>query len=792
LELLDRVYVQLELRPEERLLRRRDEMALGLVRRPLTIRDLLALDPEEHDWVTHRWVVRGDPGAGKTTLLRHLAATAATEKERHWVPVFESLPRLMREPEFLLVRLERQLSRAGAQVKGLAAALEREAQEGRLLLLLDGLDEVPRERREEAESTLRDFSARWPRTPVVVTSRPIGYRRPGSAFVELDLLAFDEGQRREFLTRWFGRSTVGRAGSKTEGRKVDEVMKVLRGDAGLWDLSSNPLYLTLMALLFEEDKEPDRNRARLYDQVFDLLLDGRHRPEGQPIDAKRAVHALLRRLAHDMTRDNRDAEPKAEIEARLYQDEYDELRKPLEKVPAWRRSLEPFLADLSEKTGILGPHDGPSADWRYWHRTFREALTAEHLAEDLSTDGEAAILERARAVQGDESRWAEPFALLVGRVEDPDALVTSLVEANRALGLRAVATAQRLSDQAVRAVLNLTGNWEERSRVFLEIPDLIDDPERALALVNQLRQRTRDGNDLFFLDETIAAIGERWPEAQRIAEQVRGRLFDHVPAPPEDLFRWIETPLDGRVELWREIPAGEGWIGAADGEEHYDWERPRHRVTMTKPFAMAAVPATNAQYAAFDPAHDWFEWKSASRDELAHHPVVNVTWYAATAFCRWLAAYFPGARLPSEEEWEYACRAGTETRYWAGDTEEDLDRVGWYDKNSGNRTHRVGEKPANPWKLYDVHGNVWEWTATAFDDEKALNEAYKGRGVGIPVDPADPATAASRGGVRVIRGGACWDSAGRARPAVRYVGDPGDVIRFLGFRVVLPRPRAGS
>jgi len=156
--------------------------------------------------------------------------------------------------------------------------------------------------------------------------------------------------------------------------------------------------------------------------------------------------------------------------------------------------------------------------------------------------------------------------------------------------------------------------------------------------------------------------------------------------------------------------------------------------------------------------------EDVSGDELAHHPVVNVTWYAATAFCRWLAAYFPGARLPIEEEWEYACRAGTETRYWAGDTEEDLDRVGWYRKNSDGHTHRVGEKPGNPWKLYDMHGNVREWTATTFDDEQE----------------------------RVACGGSWWDAADMARSASLLITDPGNVIGLKGFRVVLPRPRAGG
>ncbi|MEE8526430.1 MAG: SUMF1/EgtB/PvdO family nonheme iron enzyme, partial [Thermoanaerobaculia bacterium] len=776
LELLDRVYVQLELRPEERLLRGGEEMALGLGQRQLAITDLLALERAEHAWLTQRWVVRGDPGAGKSTLLRHLAAKLAGDPKRRWVPVVESLPRLMRKPEWLLDRIEREMRKTGEAVQGMAAALDREGQEGRLLLLLDGLDEVPREEREDAEALLRQLSARWPKTPLVVTSRPIGYRRPGSEFVELELLPFDDAQRQEFLARWFGR----RSGTSDEDRATG-VMAVLRSDAGLWDLSGNPLYLTLMALLFEEDKEPERNRATLYDQVFELLLEGRHRPAGQPIDAKKAVYQVLRQLAFDMTADNRDAEPKSEIEARLLKEEYDPLCAPLRRVPSWQRSLGPFLDDLSEKVGILGPHDGPAADWRYWHRTFREALAAEQLAEDLRSGGEASILERARSVAGDESRWAEPFALLVGRVEDPDTLVTSLVETNRALGLRAVATAQRLGDDTLRAVLNLTDEWEKRSEVYREIPALLDDPERALALVDRLRQRTSDGNDLFFLDETVTAVGKRWPEAARLVTELHERFFDHLQAPQEDLFGRIET-RDGQVELWREIPAGESWIGAAEGEEDHDDERPRHRVAITQPFRMAAVPVTNAQYAAFDPTHRWYEWPGVSREELARYPLVEVTWYAATAFCRWLSTHFLGARLPIEEEWEVACRAGTETRYWSGDEEKDLKRVAWYAENSEGGTHRVGEKPANAWGLYDVHGNVWEWTASPWDEER-----YKGReGKVHLLDPATPADVAGGPRVgRVVRGGSCRFTARWCRSACRDSRGPGLEFWDQGFRVLL-------
>ncbi len=198
---------------------------------------------------------------------------------------------------------------------------------------------------------------------------------------------------------------------------------------------------------------------------------------------------------------------------------------------------------------------------------------------------------------------------------------------------------------------------------------------------------------------------------------------------------------------------------------------------------------TNAQYAAFDPAHRWEEMSDVSRDELAHHPVVRVTWYAAMSFCRWLSTIFPGARLPLEEEWEVACRAGTATVCWSGDGEEDLGRVGWNDQNSDDRTHRVGEKPANPWGLYDMHGNVFEWMLTPWS-----GEPYEGREGGFRLDPAappaDPAAAASA--TRVVRGGGHWLVAVDTRAAFRGNADPAVLDGGQGFRAMLPPGAASS
>jgi formylglycine-generating enzyme required for sulfatase activity len=727
-------------------------------------------------------VVLGDPGAGKTALLRHLARTLAQQRDRSWVPLFDSLPRLLRDRASLLERVVRRLERAGQPAQGLSETLDRVGRDGRLLLLLDGLDEVPKENLEEAEQLLRDLAVRWPGTPIVVTSRPIGYRPPGSDFREVEVLPLDREHRQELLARWFGRAT-----GEPDIPRARQAMQAL-DTAELHEVAGNPLYLTLMALLFEQDIAPDRNRARLYDKVFDLLLGGKHRPGAEPMERKEIVRAVLRQLACGMTEDNRDAEPVEALEDRLYRPELDVLRAELERIGRWRGRLRPFLDDLAERTGILGPHDGAAADWRFWHRTFREALTAEHLWEQYKGKaGRAAVLERARAITADEdlSRWAEPFALLAGRVQDPDDLVKALVQENRPLGLRALATAQSLRDETVREVLALTEEWKERAEVYRRLPELLNEPRRAMSLVDQLRRRTRNGNDLYFLDSALREIVRRFPEHAREVETLLERFFDHIPQPSEDLFQWIETPRDGRVFLWQEIPAGTFWMGSPKGEGYGD-EHPRHEVTITAAFRCGAVPVTSSQYAAFDPGHEPTAWEGIPADELLRHPVVGVTWFEAASFCRWLSNSFPwarSARLPVEEEWEHACRAGSQTPYWNGDEETDLAEVGWYTGNSEGRTHRVGEKAANPWGLYDVHGNVWEWTLSS------RIGSYEGREDGVSTDPGaveTPADESLSGGRRVLRGGSFWNGADRVRAACRSVGNPDFESVNRGFRVVFP------
>ena len=180
-----------------------------------------------------------------------------------------------------------------------------------------------------------------------------------------------------------------------------------------------------------------------------------------------------------------------------------------------------------------------------------------------------------------------------------------------------------------------------------------------------------------------------------------------------------------------------------------------------------------------------------AQDEV---PVYKVSWFAAVMFAEWV-----GARLPLEPEWEYACRAGTKTRFWSGDADEDLARVGWTAQNSDGHPHPVAQKPKNAWGLHEVHGNVWEWCTDAWDGEDYAARAA--RADGLTVDPRRltfavgktvpmSAESADRGAPRVVRGGSWSNWPGNARSAGRSRVTPSLTVTNLGFRLLLCPPGA--
>jgi len=192
-------------------------------------------------------------------------------------------------------------------------------------------------------------------------------------------------------------------------------------------------------------------------------------------------------------------------------------------------------------------------------------------------------------------------------------------------------------------------------------------------------------------------------------------------------------------------------MGSPDSEQgRVSKEGPQHQVTISKPFYMGVTEVTQAQYEAV-------MGTNPSAFKGPANPVENVSWNDAVLFCRKLSEKTGKTfRLPTEAEWEYACRAGTKTRFSFGDAESVLGDYVWYKSNSGGKTHPVGQKKSNAWGLYDMLGNVWEWCADWYGPYSS--EAL--------VDPQG----AGSGGDRVLRGGAGDGGAGRS--AVRGNGPP--------------------
>ncbi|MFO1459557.1 MAG: formylglycine-generating enzyme family protein [Verrucomicrobiota bacterium] len=260
-----------------------------------------------------------------------------------------------------------------------------------------------------------------------------------------------------------------------------------------------------------------------------------------------------------------------------------------------------------------------------------------------------------------------------------------------------------------------------------------------------------------------------------------------LPTPPG------EPPLFMR---FRRIPPGWFWMGSRG---LYHDEEPPHRVVVPHEFWLGKFVVTQEEWSSVVRAPSGLKELNADPSEFKgpRRPVETVSWEDATTWCTALTESFVGplagwtARLPWEVEWEYACRAGTETDYWNGDGVEALAQVGWYDDNSGQQTHPVDEVPMadsreHPAGLVGMHGNIWEWCQDAGDDLAYAKRSDPWRGQEWTAAESGQETAQ-----RVLRGGSWGDSARRCQSAVRGRNRADDRYLLIGFRVCLvPGPSA--
>lgn len=773
-----------------------------------------------------RWLVVGDAGSGKTTLVHALARDLACDELVAHCPVVVRLGELAQEqftpdlPESLLLSKSQDRS-----------LLVEQATRGALVLLLDGLDEVLPARREQVRSLLKVVAAAWP-CPIIVTTRPQGLRCPGG-FEIATLNPFSEAQVADFLRRWRVMPTSQLPDSLREVAEVRRNPLLLTFAALLSEHSPqaptasraspprtrHELYSQVMDLLLE-----GLHRTEVSPRMTDLVAAGEalelvaHAFTTEGVVAE-PLPELARRLRDEPAlwrRLERVARWSAGPEEFLTElaDRSGILGQPDGRGTLWRfwhRSLQELLTARRLAKQVRANGDDPllgqaralrrAGERSQWVEPFtllcgELARPDELLLALAEADPELAVrglecalrvepptlraliaaarpLEDARprartfvegmrnwwSVVGDDARpgLVKAIEYRVGSwIGDDGPARAVLGELTAALGRAHVDTVEvgAALDALARQLPCFRGPL--RGAIYLQAARLLGrEQAHALALElwdTALARGTEVAEDLFFLDELLQQLDGEPPRARSRA------LFDRLAAPPPDLIDW------------RPIPAGEFVMGGRAEEEGFPWEQPRRHVRFTAPWEAGATEVTNAQYATFDPAHrapagiDDAEWRS--------QPAVDVSWYGAVAFCRWLSQPSGAVpvRLPTEAEWEYMVRAGTTTAYWSGDTVADLSRVAWFRENSDGRARPVRQRPANPWGLHDVHGNVWEWVQDWYGP-------YEEGAVVAPVGPA-------YGVCRVLRGGCfAWD-AKWARSAHRSWLPPEARADDVGFRVV--------
>ncbi|MCB9764978.1 MAG: SUMF1/EgtB/PvdO family nonheme iron enzyme [Alphaproteobacteria bacterium] len=740
-------------------------------RKPVFLDELIA-----HPDLPHL-VIIGEAGSGKSVLLQHVAWTLACHHLHEPLPEAARLDALWADaalaPIPVLVEARQLASRKGAacidtllceELGCDRVTLRPLLEQGRYLLLVDSLDEVPTQAgRERVVAALAGLSRRS-RCRVVLTTRPSAHTRVSmpQGFAYVRIAPLDDDRRAALVDRWV---TVQALPEATAQRLRDALAGLTeRFPAAPDDRSplENPLLLTCVMIVFLSQKRLPDNTADLYGAMVKLLVYSRVEEDVRKEDQDRSAAAwreLLEEIAWLMQSAGTTAMPVRALVDAL-------LRARRQRQPQERRAPQDRARDADEmreqvdllaaRTGILrfeSREGGPVV--RPWHRSFQEYLAARRLAHRRGDEG-----KRIRALASGllfDPGWEGALRFAVGAFgqtgsDKARAVVETLV---------AMAEADPHPKREGRLLGLASAGLAEYQREYFE----------GHALLKTLPQT---------IAGRFAAQGADWPWKDRLlALEALGVLGDPRLAVPT-------------TEGWGEVPAGTYAIG---GDREAWQSLPAQRVTLDR-FLLRSWPVTVGEYAAFVEAggyraDTWWDpeaepppgpggWSTQHRHK--NRPVTGVSWWEARAFCRWAQKTWTVPEggvldLPTSQEWEAAARL---TR--GGPFPWGKDEPGREDAARANHVWR-GEPPrhptpvgmfpkgdAGPW--VDLAGNVWEWCASILDrgqhrDCRIVDSCRQGDTSGAP---------------RVLRGGSWDDLPWRLRYASRLGIVPEIQLRYVGFR----------
>jgi len=720
-----------------------------------------------------RVVVLGDPGSGKSTMLKYLALRLAKDKDAPLpilLPLNAYAKALQQKEINLQAYLPEYFAAHAESVASLAPLFKEAIEHGKAVILLDGLDEVQSNRAslvQKVEAFSHDVIARGNR--VLVTSRIVGYRDASLSAQDWSLytlLDFTPEAIRTFANKWclvFEKSTLGDTPEAWQAAKAETVslLEALQTNPGVERLASNPLLLTILALIKRQGVELPKSRIKLYDRYLETLIEAWNRASALDKSAGResmnfeSTLEVLGPLALRIREENPTA---GLVSARQLQEwlaEYYMKEWDLKAVPAREKARE-FIENVRIYSNLLVERgDG---QYGFLHLTFEEALAAYGLVDA----GQMDLQQSLNYIQEHltDPAWRETILLSVG--------VLGLV---KALPKRAGALAQ--------SILKLKCDQEHTGyNILLAGACLEDVGETGLGR----------GAAAEIQSALMEAMVNRNlpPVVQRDAGFSLARTG------------WVPNDLDA----WVDIPAGEFLYGD---------EKERQKIE--QPFAIQKYPVTNLQFKRFmdDGGYDkqefWsvdgWAWRAGTYDSKAPKeyknwllerpadkrfepyylhdekwnnplaPVVAVTWFEAEAYANWLAKGLGQAvRLPTEYEWERAARGIKGREYAWGDNFDrnkvncasfwkQADDTGYAFDLDYAGTSVVGQfKDGNtPDGISDLSGNVYEWTASWYEAEQTY---------------------------RILRGGSWSLNRRNVRCANRNWNVPGLFNLIIGFRLVSP------
>jgi formylglycine-generating enzyme required for sulfatase activity len=784
-----------------------------------------------------RLVLTGQPGSGKTTFIRYLCLCLARhglDAQGAWLdrlkaggwPAEPQIP-LVIELRYFARSLPAELSatesarRTSPQPRDLwdffvqcvllpqnlapvAPLLEQALREGRALVIFEGLDEVPSgEQRRHVQCAIQRFAAAaaFARSRILVTCRTRAYAEPSirlDGFETAPLKDFAEPRIRDFCSAWYAELArlEGRA-SEEFAPRAQRLFQAIQVPS-LWTHAGRPMLLTVMANLHATSDRLPEDRAQVYADMVELLVDSWDNvrmEEWAPLRqllglAKKDKRDLIRFLGEQAFAAHRRVQGQGHGDgpdalADLPRHGPDGLLEQLKKFCGSYDLADQFIDAIGQRAGLLMSPDPGAGVYTFPHRSFQEYLAGMHLAngDDFVEDALKWVTE-AHASPASAGYWDEAVRWAAGWIAH-------------------VNEAKKLWREVVELAERLAEGFEK-------------DPERNGALLILAAEV------LLELGESKRSEARKGPETTtRVVQHLVGRLtVTTVPVPIRaragqllgrlgDPRKGVGLGKDGLPELdWIEIPAGPFWIGSTEQTKKHSDKTPGFECSLIKePYRVARYPVTVRQYQAFVRAggyqqKKWWTpagWQWVTHDkvtgpesaqpvfETPNHPQVGVCWFEAKAFCAWLTAQLrangklpANARidLPTEAQWERAAR-GTDGREYPwggrpGDPEPpDLAERCNYGATQLGSTSAVGIFPRGvaACGAADLVGNTWEWCRAQW---LGNYQAYETR-----VDDSD-----SGEGTRVLRGGSWIGVSADVRCAYRGHDAPGYRSGSRGFRCV--------